>query len=84
MPMQAGASATANCILVASGSVSGLGVVGPAPIELLQQASDAVYTYPQTTHNLVGSLALNDKTRLSDNWQLEASVYVRGAAPAPC
>jgi len=63
--------------LVASGSVSGLGVVGPAPIELLQQASDSVYTYPQTTHNLAGSLALNDNTRLSDNWQLEASVYVR-------
>ncbi len=63
--------------LVASGSVSGLGVVGPTPIELLQKSSAAVYTYPQTTHNLIGSLALNDKTRLSDNWQLEASVYVR-------
>jgi iron complex outermembrane receptor protein len=64
--------------LTASGSVSGLGVVGPAPIELLRQASNSVYTYPQTTHNLVGSLALNDKTRLSGNWQLEASLYVRG------
>ena len=63
--------------LVASGSVSGLGVIGPTPVELLHQASDSVYTYPQTTHNLVGSLALNDKTRLSDNWQLEASVYLR-------
>jgi iron complex outermembrane receptor protein len=63
--------------LVASGSVSGLGVVGPTPIELLQQASDAVYTYPQTTHNLIGGLALNDKTRLADTWQLEASIYVR-------
>jgi iron complex outermembrane receptor protein len=63
--------------LVATGSVSGLGVVGPTPVELLQQASDSVYTYPQTTHNLVGNLSLNDKTRLSDNWQLEASVYVR-------
>ncbi len=63
--------------LVASGSVSGLGVVGPTPIELLQQASYAVYTYPQTTHNLVGGLALNDKTRLADTWQLEASIYVR-------
>jgi len=63
--------------LVASGSVSGLGVVGPTPVQLVQQASDAVYTYPQTTHNLVGSVALNDKTRLSDNWELEASVYVR-------
>ncbi len=63
--------------LVASGSVSGLGVVGPTPIELIQQASDSVYTYPQITHNVVGSLALNDKTRLADNWQLEASAYVR-------
>ncbi|HEY2008030.1 MAG TPA: TonB-dependent receptor [Rhizomicrobium sp.] len=63
--------------LVASGSVSGLGVVGPAPIELLQQARNSTYTWPQTTHNMVGSLALNDKTRLSDNWQLEASVYAR-------
>jgi iron complex outermembrane receptor protein len=63
--------------LVASGSLSGLGVVGPTPIELTRQASDAVYTYPQTTHNLIGSLALNDKTRLSDNWELEASAYVR-------
>ena len=62
---------------VAAASLSGLGVVGPTPIELLQKASTAVYTYPQTTHNLIGSLALNDKTRLSDNWQLEASVYVR-------
>ena len=63
--------------LAASGSISGLGVVGPAPVELLQQASDATYTYPQITHNLIGSLALNDKTRLTDNWQLEASAYVR-------
>ena len=63
--------------LAASGSVSGLGVVGPAPIELLGQASTATYTYPQTTHNLIGSAGLNDKTRFSDNWQLEASVYVR-------
>ena len=63
--------------LVASGSISGLGVVGPTPIELIRKNSAAVYTYPQTTHNLVGSVALNDKTRLNDNWQLEASVYVR-------
>jgi len=62
---------------VAAASLSDLGVVGPTPIQMLQQASDSVYTYPQTTHNLIGSLALNDKTRLSDHWQLEASVYVR-------
>ena len=63
--------------LVASGSVSGLGVVGPTPVELIQRASNATYTWPQTTHNLIGSLALNDKTRLDENWQLEAALYVR-------
>ncbi|HUE63020.1 MAG TPA: TonB-dependent receptor [Rhizomicrobium sp.] len=63
--------------LAASGSLSALGVVGPAPIELLRQASTATYSYPQATHNMIGSLALNDKTRFSDNWQLEASVFVR-------
>jgi iron complex outermembrane receptor protein len=63
--------------VVASGSQSGLGVVGPTPVELVAQDSAAVYTYPQTTQNRVGSLALNGKSKLSDNWQLEASAYVR-------
>src|ERR1700748_2391339 len=62
---------------VATAALSDLGVVGPTPTKLLQKPSPPVYTYPQTTHNLIGSLALNDKTRLSDNWQVEASVYVR-------
>jgi len=62
---------------VAAGSLSELGVVGPTPIELLQSSSTATYTYPQTTHNLTGSLALSGKTRLSDRWQVEASLYVR-------
>ena len=84
IPIPAGASAPANCISSRRARCPDLGVVGPTPIELLQQASTAVYTYPQTTHNLIGSLALNDKTRLSDNWQLEASRLCARAAPAPC
>ena len=63
--------------LVASGSQSGLGVVGPTPIQLAQQDSAAVYTYPQTTQNRIGSLALNGKSRLGDDWQLQGSAYVR-------
>ena len=63
--------------LVASGSQSGLGVVGPTPIQLAQQDSAAVYTWPQTTHNRLGSLAVNGKTKLADHWQLEASAYMR-------
>lgn len=63
--------------LVASGAATSLGVVGPTPFELIQRNSKTVYTFPQTTRNTIGSLALNGKTRLNENWQLEASTYVR-------
>jgi iron complex outermembrane receptor protein len=52
-------------------------VVGPTPFDLIQQNSKSVYTFPQTTRNTSGSLALNGKTRLDENWQLEASAYLR-------
>jgi iron complex outermembrane receptor protein len=63
--------------LVASGAATSLGVVGPTPVELSQRNSKALYTFPQTTRNTTGSLALNGKTKLNENWQLEASAYVR-------
>jgi iron complex outermembrane receptor protein len=63
--------------LVASGAATSLGVVGPTPFDLIQRNAKSVYTFPQTTRNTIGSLALNGKTKLDDNWQLEGSVYVR-------
>lgn len=63
--------------LVASGAATSLGVVGPTPFDLTQRNSKSVYTFPQTTRNTIGSLALNGKTRLNENWQLEASAYMR-------
>ena len=63
--------------LVASGSQSGLGVVGPTPIEAVAADSKAVYTWPQTTQNRIGSLTLNAKTILAGHWQLEAAAYTR-------
>ena len=63
--------------LVASGAASGLGVVGPTPFDLTVRDARSVYTFPQTTRNTVGSLALNGKSRLGDDWQLEGSLYVR-------
>src|SRR5581483_6013725 len=63
--------------LVASGAASSLGVVGPTPFDLIQRDAKSIYTFPQTTRNTIGSLALSGKTRLADNWQLEASAYVR-------
>jgi iron complex outermembrane receptor protein len=63
--------------LVASGAATSLGVVGPTPFDLVQRDSNSVYTFPQTTRNTIGSLAFAAKTRLDENWQLEASAYVR-------
>ena len=63
--------------LVASGAATSLGVVGPTPFGLIQRGSKSVYTFPQTTRNTIGSLALNGKTKLDENWQIEASAYVR-------
>ncbi len=63
--------------LVASASLSSLGVVGPTPIDRTRANSAAVYTWPQTTQNRVASLALNGKTRLTDHWQLAGNLYAR-------
>jgi iron complex outermembrane receptor protein len=63
--------------VVASGAQSGLGVIGPTPIEAVQRYSKSIFTWPQTTQNRVASLALNGKTKLADHWQVQASAYVR-------
>ncbi len=63
--------------LVASGAATSLGVVGPTPVGLIQRNAKSVYTFPQTTRNTIGSLALNGKTRLDENWQIEGSAYMR-------
>ena len=70
-------SADSQIHLVASGSQSVLGVVGPTPVELVQQASSAVYTWPQRTKNQVGSLAVNGRSKLADHWRIDANAYVR-------
>jgi iron complex outermembrane receptor protein len=63
--------------LVASGAAIGLGVVGPTPFDLIQRNSKSVYTFPQITRHTTASLALNGKSKLGENWQVEASVYMR-------
>jgi iron complex outermembrane receptor protein len=63
--------------LTLSGSQSGLGVVGPTPIEAAERFSPAVFTWPQTTQNRTGTIAANGKTRLGDDWQLQAGAYAR-------
>jgi iron complex outermembrane receptor protein len=63
--------------LAAGFAQSSLGVVGPTPIELVRQDSASVYTWPQNTQNRVASLALNAKSTLDDDWQAQASLYLR-------
>ena len=63
--------------IAASGAQSALGVVGPTPAELIQQAPSSTYTWPQKTDNRIGSLSAHGKTALADHWQVEASGYVR-------
>src|SRR4051812_15608107 len=63
--------------LVAAGAATSLGVVGPTPFDLIQRGGKSVYTFPQITRNTIGTLALSGKTKLDENWQIEASAYVR-------
>jgi iron complex outermembrane receptor protein len=63
--------------LVASGAATSLGVVGPTPFGLIRRNAKSVFTFPQTTRNTIGSLALNAKSRLDENWQFEGSAYMR-------
>jgi iron complex outermembrane receptor protein len=63
--------------LVAAASQSGLGVVGPTPIEAVAQDSKAVFTWPQTTQNRTASVTLTGKSKLGDHWQLEGALYAR-------
>jgi iron complex outermembrane receptor protein len=63
--------------LTVSGAQSGLGVVGPTPIEAAGRFSPAVFTWPQTTQNRVGMIGLNGKALLADHWQLQGAAYAR-------
>jgi len=65
--------------LSASGAATSLGVVGPTPFDLIQRDSKSTYTFPQTTRNTIASLAITAKTALGENWQLQASAYIRSS-----
>ena len=66
--------------LVAAGGETGLGVVGPTPVDLLAADRRATFTFPQTTHDRNGLLALNGAFKASETWSLQASVYGRAFA----
>jgi iron complex outermembrane receptor protein len=63
--------------LVTAAARNMFGVVGPTPVDLLARDYKSIYTWPQTTRNEVGLLALNGKQALSDTWSIQGNMYVR-------
>jgi iron complex outermembrane receptor protein len=63
--------------LVAAGGGTRLGVVGPTPVDLLADGRRAIFTFPQSTRDRAGLLALNGSFKASDAWSLQGSLYGR-------
>ncbi|MDG3439405.1 TonB-dependent receptor [Nitrospirillum amazonense] len=70
-------SETAEVHLIAAAARSSLGVVGPTPLEMIQADETAIYTWPQTTKNDSGMLALNGRIDIAPGWALQGNVYGR-------
>jgi iron complex outermembrane receptor protein len=63
--------------LVAAAGRTRLGVVGPTPVDMLAADRRAIYTFPQTTDDRNGLIALNGSFKASDDWSLQGNVYGR-------
>src|SRR6202000_3048037 len=68
--------------LVADLGETSLGVVSSTPVDLLAADRTAVYTFPQTTRDRTGLLALNGSFKASDTWSLQGSLYARAFSQA--
>ena len=53
------------------------GVVGPTPIELLNNDYRAIYTWPQTTKNQAQLIAMNGRYSVTDHWTVQSNLYHR-------
>jgi iron complex outermembrane receptor protein len=63
--------------LILAGGDTRLGVVGPTPVDLLAQDREAIFTFPQSTENRTGLVALNGAWKASDAWTVSGGVYAR-------
>ena len=63
--------------LIANAARNNFGVIGPTPVQMLARDWKSIYTWPQTTQNQVGLLALNGKFSVSDHWSIQSNAYVR-------
>jgi iron complex outermembrane receptor protein len=67
----------ASLHLAVAGGQTKLGVVGPTPVDMLAVDRRSVFTFPQTTDDRNGLVALSGSYKLSDAWSLQGSVYGR-------
>jgi iron complex outermembrane receptor protein len=67
----------ADVHLVLAGGDTRLGVVGPTPLDLLAADREAIYTFPQTTKDRSGLVALNGSWKASDAWTVQGGAYAR-------
>ena len=51
---------------------------GPAPVELLEAARSAVFTYPDQTRNTFGLANLSGSLAVSDRLSVQGNIYVTG------
>jgi iron complex outermembrane recepter protein len=63
--------------LVASAADNFFGVVGPTPVELLNDDYRSIFTWPQTTKNQAQLLTLNGRYAVTDHWTVQSNLYVR-------
>ena len=63
--------------LVASTADNFFGVIGPTPIELLNNDYRSIFTWPQTTRNQAELLALNGRYSITDHWTVQSNLYLR-------
>jgi iron complex outermembrane recepter protein len=63
--------------LVTSAADNYFGVIGPTPIELLNNDYRSIFTWPQTTKNQAVLLALNGRYSVTDHWTVQSNLYYR-------
>jgi iron complex outermembrane receptor protein len=63
--------------LVAAAARNSFGVIGSTPVQLLDRDYRSIYTWPQTTLNQMGLLALNGKFAVTDTWTVQSNIYTR-------
>jgi iron complex outermembrane receptor protein len=67
----------AEAHLALAGAANSFGVVGPTPVDLLVKDRRATYTWPQTSGNHAGLVALSGKLGLGKAWTVQADAYAR-------